>query len=309
MFDQFKVRCSAIGQVLANSQSNPILTEKQAVELKDLDAKDVLTDKQKERRAELVVKKGNGSKVILGDTCIAYLLTEYAWEVHKMVSVTRELMDIPQMQKGVLVEADSLILLSVVDGVIYKPNVNDAGERERIYNEYLSGEVDAYVGEQIMGAEVIPDIKSNWDLPTFLRKIETKITNDNDWQIKGYMNISGAPKGFIANCLISTPEETLEGLKWKLLNKMHVATEEAPEFKSAWEVLKRSMNFEHIPAQQRVFKQHVQPMNDFERTRLYDRVKVCREWLNNFHHRYIQLNGQQDNVVVEDYSEDIAPTL
>lgn len=300
MFENFKVRCSAIGGVLSNSQANPVLTEKQAVELKELDAKGLLTEKQKERRAELVLKRENGTKAILSDTCIQYLLGEYAWEVYSMVSVTRELMDIPQMQKGCIVEQDSLILLSVVDGILYKPNVNDDGERERIYNEYLSGEIDAYAGDQIMGAEVIADAKSNWDLPTFLRKTVTKITNDNDWQIKGYMDISGAPKGFIANCLITTPAETTEGIKWRLLNKMNVATEESPVFKAKWDMIKRSMNFEEIPAQQRVFKQHVTPMHDFQRKTLYDKVKRCREWLNNFHERYVKINGEHEIPMEED---------
>lgn len=290
MFDDFKVRCSAISWVLSNSRSNPVLTEKQALRLVELRGKDGLTTKMLEELAELIVKEVNGSKVILSDTCISYLMAEYAWVTKKKVSVTREIMDVPQMAKGTIVERDSLKLLSKVDGLFYNANEDGNGERERIHNDYLSGEVDAYVGESIMTATVIPDIKSIWDYPTFLCKIHEPLTPSNDYQIKGYMDISGAGEGFVANCLIDTPPHIIEGIKWKLLSKCNVATEEAPEFKRKWEIIERSMLFGDIPEHQRVFKKKVEPMTAIQQQFLYDRVKICREWLNIFHETYQELN-------------------
>ena len=290
-WDDFKVRCSAISMVLAESSENPSLTEKQSIRLSELEGKDTLTDKMKVEMAELLVKKENSTKVILSDTCIGYLMTEYAWRTQGMVSITRELMDIPQMQKGTIVEPESLALLSLVDGVYYLPNEDENGNRERIYNEYLSGEVDAYCGESIMGAECIPDIKSIFDYPTFLSKIHEPLTKANDLQIKGYLEISGSPKGFVANCLVDSDEGTINFMKMKLLSKMRVATEEDPKFKERWQILERSMKFNHMEPKKRVFKKNVEPMNDFLRQKLYDQVKKCREWLNNFHENYKLLNN------------------
>lgn len=289
-FSKFKVRCSAISSVLANSRSNPCLTEKQTARLSELEGKETLTDKMKEEMADLLVKKENGNKVILSDTCIAYLMTEYAWITEGMVSVTRELLDIPQMQKGTIVEPQSLALLSIVDGTYYLPNEDKEGNRERIFNEYLSGEVDAYEGESIMRANCIPDVKSIYDYPTFLCKIQDAILPANDWQVKGYMDISGAPRGFIANCLVDTDEGTIEGLKYRLLSKLRCATDEDPKFKEKWSLIERSMKFSHIPPHKRVFKKNVEPVSDFQRSQLYDRVKVCREWLAQFHEQYQKLN-------------------
>jgi hypothetical protein len=289
-FKDFKVRCSAISMVLSNSRSNPCLTDLQGVRLKELEAKDKLTDKQTLEMADLLVKKENSKKVILSDTCISYLMTEYAWKKEGMVSVTRELLDIPQMQKGTIVEPQSLALLSLVDGVYYFANEDENGNRERIYNEYLSGEVDAHEGETIIGSKCIPDIKSIFDLPTFLCKIVEPLTVANDWQIKGYMDISGAPEGFVANCLVDTDDGTIDSIKYRLLSKMRVATEEDPKFKERWGLLERSMRFSHIAPHQRVFKKKVEPMTEDQRTFLYDRVKVCREWLSNFHEQYQKLN-------------------
>jgi hypothetical protein len=177
-----------------------------------------------------------------------------------------------------------------VDGTYYFPNEDENGNRERIYNDYLSGEVDAYEGESIMTATTIPDVKSIWDYPTFLNKIHEPLTPANDWQIKGYLDISGAPKGFIANCLVDTPEEIINKTKEKLLYKTGCVTEEDAKFKANWKILERSMRFGHISPNKRVFKKNVEPMSNEKRQLLYDRVKVCRDWLSNFHEMYGNMN-------------------
>jgi hypothetical protein len=289
-FDNFKCRCSAIHMAMADSRDNPTLTEKQTVRLAELEAKETLTETMKAELAKLLVNKANATKVVLSATYIGYLMAEYAWVTQGMVSVTRELMDIPQMQKGCIVEPESLALLSIVDGKYYFPNEDEKGNRERIYNEYLSGEVDAYEGETIMTANAIPDVKSIWDYPTFLNKIHEPLTKANDLQIKGYLDISKAPVGFIANCLIDTPEEIINGIKYKLLNKTKSATEDDPKFKEKWVIIERSMRFGHIAPHLRVFKKNVEPMTSTEQSALYDRVKIGREWLNNFHEAYQKLN-------------------
>lgn len=289
-FDDFKVRCSAISMVMSDNKDNPSITEKQLQRLAELEGKDKLTDKMQLELAGLIVKMNNSKKVILSTTCIGYLMTEYAWLTEGMVSVTRDMMDIPQMKKGTMVEPQSLALLSMVDDTFYLPNVDEHGNRERIYNKYLSGEVDCYEGEAIMGANCIPDVKSIFDYPTFLCKIHEPLSSANRQQVQGYMEITKAPNGFIANCLVDTPDEIINGYRYRLMTKMNVATEDAPEFKERWAILERSMRFNHIPPHQRVFKKKVEPMSNFEISALYDRVKVCRDWLNDFHINYQKLN-------------------
>lgn len=290
MFENLKVRCSSIGAVLATSRSNPGLSEKQAIRLIELEDRVTLTEPMKRELADLLVKKQNSTKLILSDTCISYLMSEYAWRMEGMVSITREMMDVPQMQKGTIVEPESLKLLSKVDGIFYNSNEDADGKRERISNDYLSGEVDAYVGESIMSATVIPDIKSIWDYPTFLCKIHEPLTIANDWQIKGYLDISGAGEGFVANCLVDTPADLIEAAKYKLLNKLDVATELSPDFLFKWNIISKSMTFSQIPEHKRVFKNPVERMSDIQQQIVYDRVKVCREWLEVFHENYQELN-------------------
>jgi len=282
-WDQFKVRCSSISKILSTSRDNPVLTEKQTLRLQELEGKESLTDKMKLELADLLVKKENSTKLCLSDTCIEYLMEAYAWETARKQSVTKE-MDMEYTQKGKMVEEESITLLSMVDFEIYSKN------QERVSNDYLSGEPDIYLGEHILAAQKITDIKSCWDYPGFLKKIHKKIDNGYDYQIKGYCDITGAPVGEIAYCLVDMPDSIKNDYRRRLFYKINPVTEESPEFKAALAELEHSMTFLDIPIHKRVYKVPVQPFSDFERQRVYDRVKQCREWLCNFDQQYQQIN-------------------
>jgi hypothetical protein len=282
-FDNFKVRCSAIGKILTNSKDNPCLTEKQAIRLDELQAKPTLTEKQSIELAELLVKKDNSTKVILSDTCIEYLMEAYALHVHGKRSVTKEL-DIEFYEKGKLQEEESITLLSRVEKIFYIKN------DQRVENDYLSGEPDIYSGVSIMQAIRITDIKSVWDYPGFLKRTQKGLEPHHDEQVKGYMDITDAPQGEVAYCLVNMPETIKNDYKRKLFYRMNAATDEDIEYKRAAAVLEQSMSFDDIPMEQRVFKVSLSPFTTFERQRVYDRVKVCRDWLNTFHEEYLKLN-------------------
>lgn len=282
-WSNFKVRCSAISKVMANSRSNPVLTEKQAEELVSLQARSVLTEPMKLKLADLLVKKENSSKIILSDTCISYLMEAYSWETTRKVSVSKE-MDIEFTQKGKLVEQDSIELLSFVEGIEYRKN------EKRVENDFLSGIPDIFIGDDIFKAEKVTDIKSIWDYPGFLCKIHSGAANGNTEQLQGYGDITGARDLEVANCLITMPETIINDYLFRLARKMDCVTTENPEYKLEAAKLENSMRFDDIPKHQRVFKFKIEPFTDFERQALYDRVKVCRDWLCKFDEEYQILN-------------------
>lgn len=283
MWENFKVRCSAINKIMSTSRSNATLTEKQRERLLELYSKMSPTANQIKELGELQEKEKNGTRVILSDTCIEYLMEAYAYEVYKKQSITKEL-DIQYTQKGKLVEEESIMLLSLLDSTLYVKN------DERIENDYLSGEPDIHDGDTILSAKKIIDVKSVWDYPGFLRKIHQKPDSGYDYQLKGYMDLTGAQEAEIAYCLVNTPEVMVNDFKRKLMYKMNVATDENPEYLLQCAKLEHSMYFDDIEVHKRVFKVPVQPFTDEQRQAVYDRVKVCREWLENFHEEYQKLN-------------------
>lgn len=272
-WDEFKLRCSGIRKALSTKQGSEPLSEIQEKRLKELEAKQSPTDKQKDEITKLILKREKSKNIVLSDTCIDYLMEVYAWKTQGMVSVIKELQEIPQTSKGKKVETDSLLLLCKYDGVIYNTH------KERIYNDFLSGEVDSFVGDHIYQAKNVTDIKSAFDYPIFLRKLHDDLEIGQREQVAGYCDITGASEGFIAHCLVDNPEEDILDAKWKLAKKMNVLTDESPEFLMEWEKIERSMRFSHIPERQRVHKIPVELFSEKEKQEIYDRVKFLRDWL------------------------------
>lgn len=289
-WSEFKVRCSAISRVMANSKENAPLTELQEKELEELDKKINRTEKQSIRLVELVQKREKSKDFVISDVCANYLLEAYAWETEKMCSVTKE-MDVEYFERGRKTEPESIELLADVDKTSYVKN------ETRFENDFLSGIPDVLdikegIGESgpIFYASAIVDIKSCKDYPTFLYKIHKGLDPGNREQLQGYGDILQCGDLGVAFTLPTMPESIREGYKYRLAQKMNEVTTESPRFLKAWAELERSMIFDHMPAARRTYKVPVQPFEKSEQLAVYERVKHCRAWLNNFHESYIKLN-------------------
>ena len=293
-WDNFKCRCSGIHKIMANGKGKSALSEKQLEELKllkmKLDLGKTFTENQKQRFAELTLREDSPAKYPFGDTCIEYLGEVYALQKYGMVPVGKEV-ELEQLQKGRLAEADSISLLSFVDDAFYSKN------EERIENDFLIGEPDIFNGEEIMTSDKIIDVKNSFDMPGFIKKINAPILGANKLQVQGYMDITGAKNGEIAHVLVSMPLIMQIEMRKRLFFKGDYATEENAEFKMRWEILERSMNFDHVPPRERVFKIKVEPFTKEEQTKLYDKVKMCRDWLYEFDEMHSNMNKNLDGTV------------
>lgn len=284
-WDKFKCRCSGITKILSERQGYGPLSEVQVSRIAELENRvKPMTEPMKLEYTGLLERRERSKEIVLSNMCVDYLMEVYAWETQGMISVNRETLDVAQLNKGKLAEGEAGTLLCRVDRVLYKTH------KDRINNEFLSGQIDLYLGEHVMAAEVIPDIKCAFDYPGFLKKITNGLGAGQREQIQGYCDITGAKVGFIANCLVDNPDSIVEDLKYKLARKLDAVTIESPEFLIEWAKWERSMKFSHIPAHQRVHKIPVEPFTESERQKVYDRVKHCRDWLFSFDERYQKLN-------------------
>jgi len=207
----------------------------------------------------------------------------YAWETEGMIAVGKESLDNLAMRKGKEAETEAVALLSIHDSELYLTH------KDRIENDYLSGEIDTYLGDDVMSAKNVTDIKNAFDYPTFLKKIHTGLENGQEEQLQGYGDITGAKELYIANTLVSASGEILEEMKYKVAKKFGAITTESPDFLEEWKKWYRSMVFSDMNPKKRVNKIKVEPFSEIRRQQVYDRVKVCREWLNNFHEQRIKL--------------------
>lgn len=102
-----------------------------------------------------------------------------------------------QMEKGILVEDQSIELYNSVFFTNYKKNT------ERRTNGWVTGECDIFTGTKVI------DIKSPWSLDTFPALSATGTDKDYEWQLRAYMWLWEVQEAEIAYCLISTPPELI----------------------------------------------------------------------------------------------------
>jgi hypothetical protein len=221
----------------------------------------------------------------LSDTAKRFLIRTYAIEKYNRTSeVTTK-----QMSKGIICEDDSIDLFSEVENKEYKKN------NKRVFNEFLAGTPDLYDGKDLYDADIIIDIKSSWDIITYLKNISQPLNSQYYWQLQGYMALTGAKVGVVAYCLVNTPDSIIEGEKYNLMRKMDVATEDNPRFKNEVAKMIRNMTFNDIPPNERVLRFEVE-RDDADIEKIYKKVVKCREFLTEFEaeHLYFTKNHRKE---------------
>lgn len=179
------------------------------------------------------------------------------------------------IEKGLAVEEDSITLYSRLKKEFYQKNESP------LSNEWIKGTPDLYIGSSINEAETVIDIKSSWDVYTFMRVLTKDVNKMYYYQLQGYMDLTGASSATLAYCLVDTPAPLIEDEKRRLMWKMGVATSENPLYLEACEELEKSMTFGDIDMKERLIEFKIE-RNDADIFRMHKRVEECREWLNEF---------------------------
>ncbi len=172
--------------------------------------------------------------------------------------------------KGKLAEPESIVLCSFLDDRAYSKNL------ERFDDDFLTGEPDI-VDQRPEGTYVI-DVKTNWDIETFVDCLGKDLTPLYWWQIQGYMALTGAKSGEVSYCLVDTPETLLNQEKQWLMNRMDAATNLNPEYMEAERELVNNMTFSDIPAKDRRIRFTVE-RDDEAIAKIYQRVGECRKYI------------------------------
>lgn len=182
-----------------------------------------------------------------------------------------------QMKKGIEVEQDSIDLLSMYLKMPFTKN------EERFSNEYITGLPDIIDNDRII------DIKSSYDLWTFIGNIPDKLDSLYYWQMQSYMWLTGTTSAIIAYCLVNTPESIIEQEKYYMLKKMDVATEENPEYVKEAMKIEFNMSFDDIDINERVLMFKV-GRNEDDILRIQQKVERAREFLRELESTHLNFN-------------------
>jgi len=210
---------------------------------------------------------------LLSKTAQKHLLDVYIAEKYGR----RKDIQTKQMKKGIEVEQDSIDLLSIYLKMPFTKN------QQRFTNDYITGLPDIIDNDRII------DIKSSYDLWTFIGNIPDKLDSLYHWQMQSYMWLTGAKSALIAYCLVNTPESIIEQEKYYLLKKMDVATEESPEYIKEAMKIEFNMSFDDIKLEERILMFSVS-RNEDDILRIQQKVERAREFLRELEETHLNFN-------------------
>jgi hypothetical protein len=201
---KFTIRCSAIHNIMAG---NIGLTDIQDTKLAELVKRNLdfankvpgvkpLTDNMTAELKDLTQKRDNPELPTGAKT--------YCEEWVQCTQAERwPDLNNKYIEKGNLTEEDGFTLMAVQLklGMVYK-------NTERRNNGTIQGEWDLLIPGTVI------DNKSSWDHVTF-PKFKTKMKPEHDWQLQGYMELTGVEKGLLVHTLNDAPEKMLyDKVKW-----------------------------------------------------------------------------------------------
>lgn len=187
-----------------------------------------------------------------------------------------------QMRKGVEVEDDAIELLAQSIGRPLSKNT------ERFTNDFITGHPD--VLDLTESGLKVWDVKSSYDLFTFLGNIPDKLNSQYYWQLQSYMWLTGATESCIAYCLINTPLGIIEQEKKSLLYKMNVISEESPEYVLEAAKLELNMMFDDIDQKERLLLFPVH-RNDDDIELIKEKVSKARVFLESIEETHLNFNN------------------
>jgi len=199
---KFKIRCSAIGQIMTNAKG--AITAKQLQTIAELQLKEKLTPKQHENLNLLLNKKN--APVQISDTAKSFV---DIWMKEQLYKRKFEFSN-KYTEKGLKVENKSIEFLSDYFNVFLVKNVKRFTD-----NEFITGEPDIILKNEVW------DVKNSWDCFTFPRFTpkDAKINPVYYWQGQGYMALTGAENYKLIYVLSDTPENLIEAEAWKYVRK------------------------------------------------------------------------------------------
>lgn len=166
-----------------------------------------------------VMTNGRSKKDPLSETAKGYLHEIYVKEKYGREKI--EMLMNKYTRKGVMVETDSISLFEKLEGKTFFKN------QKTISNKYVCGTPDIITSEEII------DIKSSWDLFTFLAVTEKKALDDYYWQLVAYMWLTDTTKARLVYVLSNTPETMISDELYRL--SFYIDEEQAEKYRINYE--------------------------------------------------------------------------
>lgn len=263
------------------------LPESQYEDFVELKLKKDKTPAEQKKLQGMEVKLSKSEE--LTDTCKGFLARTYA--IEKYYS-GRKGKPTAAMVKGTVVQREAFDLFIAAEEKHYNSQV------KLLKNEFITGVPDLFDGTIATSSQEIIEVKSSWNIFSFLSVIGKPLKKNIYWQLMGYLWLTGAKVGTVAFCLINTPEHILEEEKQRVINNRKLYEEDEDRFNAMIEELSVRMNYNDIPLQDRVLRFSVE-RNEADIAKISGKVIKCREYLKEFEekHKFFTKNYRREHLL------------
>lgn len=284
---------------MGNSQGNKPPTEIQLKKLFNILGRDYMemSEVMKFNAREIMLKEINYDPNRPSDRILSSLILIYAYEMYGKNKISKGNDSPHEMEKGNLAEPESIKLLSKADGVNYEKNT------EKFVNKWFVGVPDIVVKNELGRPVKVIEVKTSYDLPSFIRAKYKNESSNNVFELLGYMDMLGCKNGEIVHCLVDMPEK-IQSFEEKRLRERYSWLELDEETIS--ERIGRTLNnmeYSDIPSEYKIFRRSYTAnkltMKDVKR-----RATSAKKWIKTIHEMFTEnkLNLLETDTNVEEDS-------
>jgi hypothetical protein len=243
-------RCSALGQLATEPRDkSPMEKYKEANDnlIKYKNDYSIMVNKETataKKKLEQIQKTNNlilelepiKDKPHLSQSCIKQMIKLFITHEYGR----RQRLNSKYLEKGNEQEEDSITLLSLYTGRLYKKNT------ERLSDTFKTGECDLYEGKNTTRAEHTLDTKSSWSMETFMEAIADDLNHDYECQGQGYMDLYNADRHSVCYCLVNGSGKHILDEKKKLAYSLGLIDMDAGDenFKKECQLIERNHIFD-----------------------------------------------------------------
>ena len=284
MFDiqNFKIYPSQIGSLMGNSRGGTKPpTETEIKKLFGILGRDYgeLTEPQKFTAREILTKAILYDPRKPSNTILNEIVLIYAYQMYGKGSLAKGNESPLQLEKGNLAEQEAIKFVSRIDGVEYQKN-SDIFE-----NKWFKGVPDILVRNGDGKIEKIIEVKTSYDLPSFiLSKLKPEKTS-NIYEVMGYMDLTKCKQAEIVHVLIDMPGK-IASFEEKRLRERYESfqlDEEVIENR----ILSRlsDMEYSNIPENLKYFRRPV-VINKYSMKTVKSRALIAKKWMADVHNSF-----------------------
>lgn len=282
-FENFKINCSQIGSLMGNAKGNKPPTEIQLKKLFNILGRDYaeLSEPMKYAAREIMLKEINYDPNKPSDKILAALILIYAYEMYGKNKVSKGNDSPNEMEKGIVAEPASIKFLSEYDGIEYQKN------QEKFSNKWFKGVPDIIVRNEVGKPIKIIEVKTSYDLPSFIKAKYNSESSGNIFELFGYMDMLGCKEGEIVHCLVDMPEN-IQSFEEKRLRERYswLELDEETILDRVGRTL-NNMEYSGIPKEYKIFRRSY-TVNKLTMKDVKRRATSAKKWLKTIHELFTE---------------------